>query len=94
MIKGIRTHEDYWNEIVSGWPSDITPDRLEFLRSVFLAGFALSSSFMGELKTSPLSREEQVAIHHFCMTECQRVSGLTGREKLTQAKGKVEEWEP
>ncbi len=94
MIKGIRSHEDYWAEIVSGWPSDITPEKLRFLRNVFFAGFALSSSFMGELKTSSLSAEEQVAIHHFCMTECLRLSGLIGKEKLTQARGRVEEWEP
>jgi hypothetical protein len=94
MMQGVRTHEDYWAEIISGWPTDIPPDKLEFMRNLFYAGFALSSSFMGELKRSSITREEKVALHHFCMTECIRLSGITGEQTLVQERGDVTTWEP
>jgi hypothetical protein len=76
VIHGIRTHEDYWKELISEWPPTVHPVQLEIMQNMFYAGFALSSSFMGDIKRSTITREEKVAVHTFCMSECLRLSGL------------------
>lgn len=93
MIQGIRTPLDYWAEMTASWPKDVNPDHFSCYRDAFLAGFAIASSFHGELRLSPLSKEEKVAIHSFCVTEAARMSGMSANVKLVTPDGSVEIWE-
>lgn len=98
MIKGIRTPDEYWEELIESWPKDAPSGYVQGCKQSFLAGIVVCSSIMADLRLAKnMTPGEMSALYTFFIEEAMRNSTVVAKGPIfvvSEETGAKTRWEP